>query len=172
MMSTYSKKSVVRLSLALEPPGVKAEGQGDPGPGKVLVAVSGGADSVALLSMLRVLAEKHGWQLFVGHVDHGLRPESHLDARFVKDLANELELPFFERKVTVPSQGRSLEEAAREKRRTALMAMAREAGAQTIALAHHADDQAETLLARLLQGTGAKGLAGMRAWSPPSGDLS
>lgn len=166
-MHTYVKKSVVMLSLAPQPPGVKAVGHGLPGAGSLLLGVSGGADSVALLHMLHALAAGFGWRLIVGHVDHGLRPESREDARFVADLAKDLGLPFLERRVKVRTKGRSLEDAARDERRAALMDMARQAGAQVIALAHHADDQAETLLARLLQGTGASGLAGMRPWSPP-----
>ena len=166
-MRTCLKKSVVMLSLAPQPPGVKAMEQGWPGAENVLAGVSGGADSVALLCMLHALAAERGWRLAVGHVDHGLRPESAEDAAFVRDLALELGLPFFMRRVKVSSRGRSLEEAARDMRRQALLDMAQEAGANVIALAHHADDQAETLLARLLQGTGASGLAGMRAYSPP-----
>ncbi len=166
-MRTCFEKSVIKLSLALQPLGVKARGHGLPGPGNVLAGVSGGADSVALLCMLHELAAGQGWRLMVGHVDHGLRPESHEDALFVEDLAGSLGLPYFERRVTVCSKGLSPEEAARDQRRAALLDMAREAGAGVITLAHHADDQAETLLARLLQGTGASGLAGMRPWSPP-----
>jgi tRNA(Ile)-lysidine synthase len=167
MMHTYIKKSVIKLSLALEPPGVKAMGHGLPGAGNLLLGVSGGADSVALLHMLHALADGRGWRLIVGHVDHGLRPESSEDASFVEELAAELGLPFLMRRVKVKAKGRSLEEASREERRAALLDMARQTGADVIALAHHADDQAETLLARLLQGTGASGLAGMRPWSPP-----
>lgn len=166
-MRTYLDKSVIKLSLALEPPGVKAMGHGLPRPGSVLVGVSGGADSVALACMLYALAVGRGWRLTIGHVDHGLRSESTDDAIFVEGLAGELGLPFFKRRVVIKAKGRSLEEAARDQRRAALMDMARQAGAEVIALAHHADDQAETLLARLLQGTGASGLAGMRPWNPP-----
>lgn len=166
-MRTYMKKSVVTLSLASRPPGVKAEGRGLPGPGPVLAALSGGADSVALLGMLHALAPERGWRLWAGHVDHGLRLDSAADLEFASALAGELGVPFLWRRVRVKARGRSLEEAAREARRAALRDMAREAGAAAIALAHHADDQAETLLARLLQGTGPSGLAGMRAWSPP-----
>jgi tRNA(Ile)-lysidine synthase len=167
MMRTYLEKSVIKLSLAPQPPGVKAVGHGLPGPGSLLVGVSGGADSVALACMLHALAAGRGWRLTLGHVDHGLRPDSAEDAHFVAGLAEELGLPFLERRVQVKANGRSLEEAAREERRAALMDMARQAGVDVIALAHHADDQAETLLARLLQGTGATGLAGMRFWNPP-----
>ncbi len=166
-MRAYLKSFVVTMSLAPEPPGVKAVGAGLPGPGRLLVAVSGGADSVALLGMLHALAAGRGWRLAVGHVDHGLRPDSGQDAEFVAGLARELGLPFLERRVRVEARGRSPEEAARLARRAALRDMAREAGAGVIALAHHADDQAETLLARLFAGTGASGLAGMRPWSPP-----
>jgi tRNA(Ile)-lysidine synthase len=137
-----------------------------PGAGPVLAAVSGGGDSVALLLLLRVLAPAHGWRLVVGHVDHGLRQDSEADARFVAELAARLGLECLVQRVEVPGEG-SREEAARRVRRQALMEMAARAGAEVIALGHTADDQAETLLARLLTGTGLTGLAGMRPWSPP-----
>jgi tRNA(Ile)-lysidine synthase len=139
----------------------------DPGPGALLVAVSGGGDSVALLRLLLLLAPERGWRLTVGHVDHGLRPDSAEDARFVAELAASLGLPCFTRRVDIFLGGLSPEEAARLARRQALKTMAAEAGAGAVALAHTADDQAETLLLRVLNGTGPTGLAGMRPWSPP-----
>lgn len=148
----------------MEPAGVA------PGPGPVLAAVSGGADSVAMLLLLYELAPEHGWRLYVGHVDHGLRDESADDARFVESLAKGLGLEFMALKVAVGGPG-SPEENARHARREALMDMAEACGAQAIALAHTLDDQAETVLARLLSGSGPSGLAAMRSrdgliWRP------
>lgn len=138
-----------------------------PGPGKVLAAVSGGGDSVALLRLLHHLAPALGWQVSVAHVDHGLRPDSADDARFVTGLAASLGLPFLGRRVRVESKGRSPEEAARLARRAALLEMAGEAGAGVIALAHSLDDQAETVLARAMTGSGPSGLAAMRPQDGP-----
>lgn len=142
-----------------------------PGPGPLLAAVSGGSDSVALLRILHHLAPKQGWDLIVGHVDHQLRPDSAQDAEFVARLASKLGLAFLERRVEVQQGGRSPEEAARLARHQALAEMADQAGAKLIAMGHTADDQAETLLGRILSGTGPTGLAGIRVlrgnlWRP------
>lgn len=159
------------MSLSPPPEHVKAAapalGGPLPGAGVLLAAVSGGSDSVALARLLALAAPAQGWRLALGHVDHGLRPDSAEDAHFVAELAAELGAAFHLRKVTIPSQGRSLEEAARQARRQALMSMAAAAGARVIALGHTAGDQAETVLMRLLGGTGPSGLAAMRPWSPP-----
>lgn len=161
----------------LYPPGasVKVVGLSDmagpsPGPGPVLVAVSGGADSVAMLRLLADVAPKEGWRLHVGHVDHGLRAESSQDAEFVLRLAQRLDLPCHVRRVDVDGPG-SPEENARNARRRALLQLADECGGLALALAHTMDDQAETVLARLLTGSGPTGLAAMRArdgliWRP------
>ncbi|MCF8032167.1 MAG: tRNA lysidine(34) synthetase TilS [Desulfarculaceae bacterium] len=159
------------MSLSPPPERVKlaelALGGPLPGPGPMLAAVSGGADSVALARLLALAAPEHGWRLVLAHVDHGLRPTSGDDASFVAALAGELEAKCLLRRVAVERAGRSLEEAAREARREALLAMADEAGAGAIALGHTLEDQAETVLMRLLTGSGPAGLAAMRPWSPP-----
>ena len=174
-MTNHSRKLPYDSSLSPWPPGVKA-GEGAqlpplagplPGPGPLLVAVSGGGDSVALLHILHRLAPERGWRLVVGHVDHGLRPDSPEDARFVQELARGLGLACRVQAVQARRPGLSPEEAARQARRRALVEMARAEGAGIIALAHTADDQAETVLARVLSGTGPTGLAGMRPFSPP-----
>jgi tRNA(Ile)-lysidine synthase len=158
------------LSLVPPPAGVKP-GLGrrlrglilasPPALGPILAAVSGGGDSVALLRLLHDLAPGQGWRVCVAHVDHGLRPDSPDDASFVEDLAAGLGLACLCRRVRVRGKGRSPEEAARLARRQALLEMAAECGAGVIALAHSADDQAETVLARALGGSGPSGLAGM-----------
>lgn len=142
-----------------------------PPPGPLLVGVSGGADSVALLLLLHSAAPDHGWHITVGHVDHALRPDSADDAAWVADLAASLGLECRISRVRVQLAAGSPEEAARDARRQALKEMASACRAQTIALAHTADDQAETVLARALIGSGPTGLSGMRArrglwWRP------
>ena len=133
----------------------------------VLAAVSGGGDSVALALLLRRACGEKAIPLALGHVDHGLRPDSGQDAEFVERLAGELGLGFFLRRVAVAGKGASPEEAARSARRKALLELARKAGAGVVALGHTLDDQAETVLHRALVGTGPTGLAGMRALSGP-----
>jgi tRNA(Ile)-lysidine synthase len=128
----------------------------------VLVAVSGGPDSVALLHVLTLLRADHRLTLTVCHVHHGLRAEATADAAFVGALAERLGCPASVERVTVPvGTGQSPEEAARTVRHRALRRAARAAGARRIALGHTADDQAETVLMRLLQGAGPRGLAGI-----------
>jgi len=124
----------------------------------VLVSVSGGADSVALLHLLLTLAPELSLRLHVLHVDHGLRPDSDRDAAFVLKLAERLGVPADVARVSV-SAGGSVEAAARAERYGALAAHARRVGAQRIALGHTADDQAETVLMRMLAGAGVRGLA-------------
>lgn len=124
---------------------------------RVVVGVSGGADSVALLHALLALAPGLALTLHVVHVDHRLRPDSARDAGFVRALGRRLGVPVDVVPVTVGAG--SVEAAARAARHAALDAAASRLGAQRIALAHTADDQAETVLMRLLAGTGSRGLA-------------
>jgi tRNA(Ile)-lysidine synthase len=126
----------------------------------VLVAVSGGADSVALLHVLHTLAPSWRLRLHVAHVDHRLRPDSSRDAEFVRELARRLSVPVDVLPVDV-SHGGSPEAAARTARYAALETLAARIGADRIAVAHTADDQAETVLMRLLEGAGPRGLAGI-----------
>jgi tRNA(Ile)-lysidine synthase len=143
--------------------------------GRLLVAVSGGRDSVALLALAREAAPDLGLELVIGHVNHQLRGEaSEADERFVRALASRADLDFQVRRVDPEalrgdrsSRSRpTLEEAARELRREALVEMADETGVSWIATAHHAGDQAETVLLRILRGTGPEGLAAMAPVSP------
>lgn len=132
------------------------------GPG-VIVAVSGGSDSVALLRILRELGEEFGLALAVAHLDHGVRgATAEADARFVADLAGQLGLPF-ELGRWSPPRPAHFEADARRARYDWLVEAARRHGAAAVAVGHTQDDQAETILQRILRGTGPRGLAGIPA---------
>ncbi|HEY2902277.1 MAG TPA: tRNA lysidine(34) synthetase TilS, partial [Polyangia bacterium] len=134
---------------------------------RVLVAVSGGPDSMALLAVLWELAPRLALRLEVATVDHGLRPEAAVEAALVAERAAALELPFHRLAVDVPGAragGRprgSLQSVARTLRLQALEDLAARLGGARVALGHHADDQAETILFRILRGTGVRGLRGI-----------
>lgn len=127
----------------------------------LVVGVSGGADSLALMHGLHAL----GYRLVVAHLDHGLRPESAEDAAFVQRAATDLGLPFVGGRIEVAdvaeAEGLSLEEAARQVRYHFLFGQARKVGAQAVAVAHQADDQVETVLMHFLRGAALPGLSGM-----------
>ena len=133
-------------------------------PGRAIVAVSGGPDSVALLDLLWRSREEHGLDLLVAHADHGIHPESAMVARRVAALARAYELPVVVERLGLGA-GAS-ETRAREARYEWLRTLARETGARYLFTAHHADDQVETVLLRVLGGSGPAGLAGMGAVSP------
>ncbi|HEU4829580.1 MAG TPA: tRNA lysidine(34) synthetase TilS [Gemmatimonadales bacterium] len=131
-----------------------------PSPGPALVAVSGGPDSAALLDLLTRTAGDHRLELIVAHVDHGISAESGEVADLVRRAAERYSVPFeIERLALGPG---ATETVARERRYAALRRVARRTGARVIVTAHHADDQAETVLMRLLRGSGPAGLAAMR----------
>jgi len=131
----------------------------------VVVAVSGGLDSLCLLTLLRALAPDYGVSLHVGHLNHGLRPESSDEATLVQALCAGWGLPCTVGRADVQGlmevELLSLEEAARLARYRFLGGLARQVGASTIAVGHQADDQAETVLMHLIRGTGLGGLRGM-----------
>ena len=133
--------------------------------GRVLVAVSGGADSMVLLHCLHQGRKALGITPVVAHVDHGLRQDSAEDAAFVLDHASGMGLKAVGRRVDVRATARagklSLEDAGRRDRYAALGDMARETGATLIATGHTATDQAETVLMRMVRGTGPLGLGGI-----------
>ena len=132
-----------------------------------MAAVSGGADSVALLLVLHALSQREGFSLCCVHVDHGLRPASALDAAFVAALCDERHIPCRVERIAVVSPG---ENGARIARYGALYRAFQQEGAQALALAHHMRDQGETLLMHLLRGAGCAGLSAMREVSPYPGD--
>ena len=130
----------------------------------VLLAVSGGADSLALMLLAAHWATEQahqGPQLSVATVNHGLRPEAAQEAASVSMMAKELGLSHTVLRWTGEKPSTGLQEAAREARYRLLKAHAETIGADAIVLAHHADDQAETVLMRLSAGSGLSGLAGM-----------
>ncbi len=131
----------------------------------VLVALSGGADSVALLLTALELRKAHGLTVCAAHVEHGLRGETSLaDAAFCKALCERLSVPFTCDHAALAGgmAAPGAEAAARDARYALLLARAKECGASALLLAHHQDDQAETVLFHLLRGSGARGLGGMR----------
>jgi len=129
---------------------------------RVLVGVSGGPDSLALLSALWELATRLGLALEVATVDHGLR-QVDAELALVRERAEALRLPWHAVKVDVRGDGapRGLQEAARRARLAALAALAEDRGCRRVALGHQADDQEETVLFRIIRGTGLRGLAGI-----------
>ena len=142
--------------------------------GPVVVALSGGPDSLLLLHLLADLAPKRGWRLVAAHLDHGLRPESAAEAAAVRALAAARGLPLRSERVEVAAlaaeHGWSVEEAGRVARYRFLARVAAELGGAPVATGHTQDDQAETLLLRLARGTGLAGLRAMRPVTllPPS----
>ncbi|MDA0283073.1 MAG: tRNA lysidine(34) synthetase TilS [Planctomycetota bacterium] len=150
--------------------------------GRILVAVSGGADSVALLQGLVHLKNRETrrsasavshLEFVVGHIDHQIRAESMDDARWVRSLADSTAVRCRIETADVPGRvtetGESLEEAARRSRYEALVRIANDEGCDAIAVAHTADDQAETVLHHLIRGTSVTGLRGM-LWNRPVAD--
>ena len=134
------------------------------------LAVSGGADSTALLAALADLRETLGFEAVVLHVDHGLRPDSHDDARFVEALAARFGLPCRTLRARIRRRPReSLEMAARRTRLAFFARMTRELGLDAIATGHHADDVAETFIMRMARGAGPEGLAGLKPVSHVDG---
>lgn len=137
----------------------------------VVVAVSGGADSMALLYALDGLRRDWRLALTIAHLDHGIRADTSEDLRVVRWAAEDLGLPLICEKRDVPSlakrEKRNLEEAARRARREFLEEVARRVGAGKIALGHTRTDLAETVLLHLLRGTGPGGLRGFLPSAPP-----
>ena len=133
---------------------------------RLLLAVSGGADSLALASLFSHLAPARGWQLHALSVNHGLRTEAGNDAAHAVSVCAALGIPCRVTAVDVPGrrhQGEGVEEAARRLRYAALEEERRRCGADWILLGHHAGDAEEDMLLRLLRGTGWPALGGMRA---------
>lgn len=134
---------------------------------RIVVAVSGGADSVALLHILHQISlYRTPLTLICAHVHHGFRTESDAEAELVQKYAESLHIPFEMVHLNMPKYleetGRNSQDAARERRYAFLHEVAAKYKANSIALAHHADDQAETVMLHMLRGSGASGLSGMK----------
>ena len=132
----------------------------------VLIGLSGGPDSVCLLTIINKLKHELGVHLSAAYIDHGLRPdETPYEIDFCRDLCNSLGMPFITRSIDVKSYVKekklNKQEAARELRYRVLNEIAAETAANKIALGHNAGDQAETILMRLFRGTGPSGLSGI-----------
>jgi tRNA(Ile)-lysidine synthase len=129
--------------------------------GPLLIGVSGGADSVCLLHILSRLKKELGIKIFVAHLDHMLRKDSRKDAEFVARLCAKLKVPLVSGRVDVNKavKNASLEEVARNARLNFLFKAAKKLKTKTIALGHNLDDQAETVLMRILRGSGLYGLS-------------
>ncbi len=125
---------------------------------KVVIGVSGGADSVALAHILKEL----GYEIIIAHLNHGFRDkESDGDEKFVKDLAQKWKVPFITCTVKIPKEG-NLENKSRIIRYQFLERVRKAQKAKFIAVAHHADDQIETILMHIKRGAGLRGMCGMR----------
>ncbi len=137
----------------------------------VIVGFSGGADSVCLLHFLRHLSQKKHFEIIALHVNHGLRGKAATaDEKFCKKMAKEWEVDFVSVKKSVRALAKkldlSIEHAARKARYEAFAEIAKKMGATKIALGHHLDDQAETVLLNLLRGTRIEGLCGIPVRRP------
>lgn len=134
---------------------------------RVIVAVSGGPDSIALLHVLYKLKEELGISLYVAHVNHGLRGiEADSDEEYVKKFCESLNVEFRSKRVDINEIARvrniSSESAGREVRYEFFKELMKKFSAQKVAIAHNANDQAETILMRIMRGTGMDGLIGIR----------
>ncbi len=125
---------------------------------KIVLGVSGGADSITLLYQLHKLQHLLGIKLHVAHLNHGLRKTAKNDQEFVKRQAQKLNIPFSTASIKIKKNKGSLEAIAREKRLNFLTKVAKKENAHAIALGHTKDDLAETVLMRLIRGSGLSGL--------------
>jgi tRNA(Ile)-lysidine synthase len=152
---------VKAVSAALARAGIRPDSS-------ILLGLSGGADSVALLHVLLEFQSQDGFKLAAAHLNHRIRAaEADRDEAFVRELCRRLDIELIvEHATTLDLTAGNLEERARDVRRDFLDRAADARGANFIALAHHADDQAETVLMRMLRGAGVSGLAAMAASGP------
>ncbi|BCV23406.1 tRNA lysidine(34) synthetase TilS [Gelria sp. Kuro-4] len=152
---------VTKVRQAIERYGLFAQGE------RVIVAVSGGPDSTALLLALAALAPEYGLSLIVAHLNHMFRgAQAEADARWVEELARRLGVPFAREDADVPAlirqSGMTVEQAGREARYRFYERLARRTGATKVAVGQTLDDQAETVLLHLVRGAGLTGIAGIR----------
>jgi tRNA(Ile)-lysidine synthetase-like protein len=144
-------------------------GRPSPPAARLVVGFSGGIDSLALALALGRIADRAAMRIVLAHIDHQQRPSSGAEAERARALAERLGLPFFARHIPLVDlqrhRGVGVEEALRRERYRTLATIAGEQGADVLALAHQADDQAETLLLHLLRGAGLQGAAAMAEWA-------
>lgn len=133
---------------------------------RILIGVSGGADSVCLLHILRALQKQMQFSVYVLHVNHGVRVEAQRDGEYVKELCQELQIPFYLEQVDMTGyakeHGMSGEEAGRVLRYQLFNTYREKLGCRLVVVAHHQNDRAETLLFNLFRGTGIQGLSSIR----------
>ena len=132
----------------------------------MIVAVSGGCDSVALLRAMAAVRTPGPGRICVAHLNHQLRPSANDDEAFVVDLCGRLDIACDVRRIAVKDLGDGIEAAARKARYRFLEDAAGRCGARFVVTAHTADDQAETILHRIVRGTGVRGLSGMARTRP------
>ncbi len=142
---------------------------------KIVVGVSGGADSVCLLHVLNELYRERSVELLVAHIHHGIRGEAaDRDEAFVRQLADKLELPFLSYRYDIPriaeEEGMTEEEAGRELRYRTFLTICNTYGCNKIAVAHNRNDNAETVLFNLFRGSGIRGLGGISSSREASPD--
>jgi len=131
----------------------------------VVVAVSGGPDSIALLKVLETLSDEYGLTLITAHLNHGLREEADSEAKFVREISREMGIKFECKKVDInfirKGTGKSIEDISRDVRYQFLNDVVKRHHAHKIALGHHLNDQVETVLINFFRGSGPEGLKGM-----------
>ena len=150
------------IERAIETGGIIRNGE------RVLVACSGGPDSVALACALHAVTQSMSLTLALAYVNHGVRASAWQDECVVLEIAARYELPLHVVALDVPARD---EQSLREARYAALLEAARRQNCGVIATAHHAEDQSETVLLALLRGAGPDGLRGMRARRPLKGGV-
>lgn len=137
---------------------------------KLVLGVSGGADSTALFEVMCRLSEEYDLSLYVVHINHGIRKEAGEDAEYVRSMCEKHDVSFFLFEEDIPALAErerlTEEEAGRKFRYECFRKVMRENGATKLAVAHHMDDQAETVLFHLIRGTDISGMTGMRPVSP------
>lgn len=132
---------------------------------KIVLGVSGGPDSIAMLNILHQLSPKINFEIFVAHINHGLRENAKTDEKFVQDFCKKINVPFFVKHANIKQiaqeQKRGIEETGRKIRYEFFDEIMTKTASNKIAIAHHCGDNAETILMNLLRGTGTKGLIGI-----------
>ena len=132
---------------------------------KIILGVSGGPDSICMLTILHKISKKIGFEIVVCHINHGLRENADIDETFVKDFSQKIQVPFFVKHINIKKiareQKRGIEETGRIVRYKFFDEIMAQTGSNKIAIAHNCNDNAETIIMNILRGTGTKGLVGI-----------